>query len=239
MRAGVYREAVITEQPGAEQSWISEDAGIAELLGVAAAASLAAFERGAVEATKAPTFSARLRLARLAAARFVQMGQVEAELARSGVGLEQAMRSFASAMDDFHDHTDPRTWPEVLLKLVLTDGLVHDLASAVAGQLPSHVAGMVFGSDLDVELARFPGTELRTVLATEPGVVDRLSLYGRRLVGEAIAQGQRIAARHGALTSLLTGFPSEPGEDLAAISDLMADLVRLSSARLASYGLQS
>ena len=45
----------------------------------------------------------------------------------------------------------------------------------------------------------------------------RLALWGRRLMGEALTQAQRVAAERDALTALLAGGVDRPGLDLAAL----------------------
>ena len=72
-----------------------------------------------------------------------------------------------------------------------------------------------------------------------PKVAGRLALWGRRLVGEALSQAQRVAADRDALTSLLTGTVDRPGMDLPAISRMFSRLVENHTKRMAALGLQA
>src|SRR5215218_9565248 len=67
----------------------------------------------------------------------------------------------------------------------------------------------------------------------------RLALWGRRLVGEALTQAQRVAASRDALSSLLTGTVDRPGLDLAAISRMFTRLIENHARRMSTLGLQS
>ena len=53
--------------------------------------------------------------------------------------------------------------------------------------------------------------KVRAGIGADAKVAGRLALWGRRLVGEALSQAQRVAANRDALTSLLTGHSRPPG----------------------------
>ena len=80
---------------------------------------------------------------------------------------------------------------------------------------------------------------MRSSIENDPKVGGRLALWGRRLVGEALSQAQRVAADRDALTSLLTGTVDRPGLDLAAVSRMFSRLVENHTRRMATLGLQS
>ena len=78
---------------------------------------------------------------------------------------------------------------------------------------------------------------VRKAIATEPRVGGRLALWGRRLMGEALSQAQRVAADRDALTALLTGGVDRPGMDLAAIGRLFTRLTENHAKRMEALGL--
>ena len=80
---------------------------------------------------------------------------------------------------------------------------------------------------------------VRAATAADAKVAGRLALWGRRLVGEALSQAQRVAADRDALTSLLTGSVDRPGMDLAAISRMFSRLVANHTQRMAQLGLSA
>ena len=94
-------------------------------------------------------------------------------------------------------------------------------------------------------MAPAPGTpvarqEFRDAASTSVlRVAGRLALWGRRLVGEALTQAQRVAAERDALTALLAGGVDRPGLDLAAMGRLFARLTENHTQRMESLGLDA
>ena len=68
-------------------------------------------------------------------------------------------------------------------------------------------------------------------------MAGRLALWGRRLVGEALSQAQRVAAERDALAALIIGGVDRPGADLAEIGRMLARLTDNHSRRMADLGL--
>ena len=80
--------------------------------------------------------------------------------------------------------------------------------------------------------------ELRKVLDADPAAAGRLSLWGRRLMGEALTQGQVVATERDALVELILGTShSRPGADLSEMSAIMQRLTDAHSQRMARLGL--
>jgi hypothetical protein len=77
---------------------------------------------------------------------------------------------------------------------------------------------------------------VRAAIAADPDIAGRLALWGRRLVGEAMSQAQRVLAERPALAALLTGAPNG---SLAEITRIMSRLVENHSARMARLGLSA
>ena len=74
-------------------------------------------------------------------------------------------------------------------------------------------------------------------LLADPRVAGRLALWGRRLVGEALSQAQRVAADRDALSALLVGGADRPGVDLAEIGRMLARLTDNHTRRMQELGL--
>ena len=65
-----------------------------------------------------------------------------------------------------------------------------------------------------------------------------LALWGRRLMGEALTQGQVVATERDALVELILGTShSRPGADLSEMSAIMQRLTDAHSQRMARLGL--
>ena len=89
----------------------------------------------------------------------------------------------------------------------------------------------------DAGQSRFVVDRVRAAIAADPRIGGRLALWGRRLMGEALSQAQRVAAERDALTALLAGGVDRPGMDLAAIGRLFARLAENHSMRMDALGL--
>ncbi|WP_344342052.1 ferritin-like fold-containing protein, partial [Streptomyces rhizosphaericus] len=70
-------------------------------------------------------------------------------------------------------------------------------------------------------------------------VGGRLALWGRRLMGEALIQAQRVAAERDALTALLAGGVPRRRLDLAALGRMFTRLTERHAERMALLGLDS
>ena len=73
---------------------------------------------------------------------------------------------------------------------------------------------------------------MRAAIEADPRLAGRLALWGRRLVGEALSQAQRVAAERDALAALLVGGMSHRGADLAEVGRMFARLTENHTRRM-------
>ncbi|MDN5762701.1 MAG: ferritin-like domain-containing protein [Microlunatus sp.] len=214
-------------------------AGAVDLLGIIAYGALSAFERLAEDAHGAPTLPDKVELARVAARQVDHFSAVSAQLSEMGVDVMQAMQPFRAPFDAFHDYAKPKDWYEGLVKAYIGDGFAADFYREVAAFVDVDIRALVFRVLADEGLSDFIVEQVRKGTDADPKLAGRLALWGRRLVGEALSQAQRVAANRDALTSLLTGTVDRPGMDLAAISRMFSRLVADHTKRMAKLGLQA
>jgi hypothetical protein len=217
----VYREAVI------------------DLLGVIAYGEISAFERLAEDAKMAPTLEDKVALAAMASAEFGKVEPLHTRIASLGGDPFAAMAPFRVAIDQFHLHTAPADWLESLIKAYVGDGLANDFYREIAAYLDHDTRDLVVSSVEDEGHAAFVVERVRQTIAADPSTGGRLALWGRRLMGEALTQAQRVAAERDALTALLAGGVDRPGLDLAAIGRMFTRLTERHAARMAELGLDS
>ena len=74
---------------------------------------------------------------------------------------------------------------------------------------------------------------VRDTLKTDRTAAGRLSLWGRRLLGEALSQAQAVAVERDAMSALLVGG----GVDLAEVGQMFARLTENHQKRMALMGL--
>ncbi|HZO68038.1 MAG TPA: ferritin-like fold-containing protein [Kribbellaceae bacterium] len=214
-------------------------AAAVDLLGVLAYGELIAFERMAEDAKLAPTLDDKAQLAAMATTEFSHFRLLRDRLVSLQVDPMEAMRPFQGPWDAFHDQTRPSDWLEGLVKAYVGDGLANDFYREVAAYVDADTRALVLEVFADAGQADFVVERVRAAIENDPKVAGRLALWGRRLVGEALSQAQRIAADRDALTALLTGTVDRPGLDLAAIGRMFTRLTEAHTQRMNALGLQA
>lgn len=213
--------------------------GAIDLLGILAYGALTAFERLAEDAQAAPTLADKVELTTVAARQIDHFKSVSAKLDSMGVDVMVAMEPFFAPFNAFHNFTKPKDWYEGLVKVFVGDGIAADFYREIAAFVDADTRNLVNQVLADEGLQAYIVTQVRLGMEHDPKLAGRLSLWGRRLVGEALSQAQRVAVDRDALTSLLTGTVDRPGLDLAAMSRMFSRLVANHTKRMAELGLKA
>ncbi|MEO9326001.1 ferritin-like fold-containing protein [Nocardioides sp. C4-1] len=215
-------------------------AAVIDLLGVISYGEISAFERLAEDAKLAPTMQDKVALATMAAHELGKVAALHQRVSDLGGDPFEAMAPFNKAIDEFHRHTAPADWLEGLVKAFVGDGLANDFYREIAAFLDPTTRDLVVSSlEADGGHAAFVVDRVRAVIADDPTVGGRLALWGRRLMGEALTQAQRVAADRDSLTALLTGGVDRPGLDLAALGRMFTRLTERHAARMSELGLDA
>ena len=212
-------------------------AAVVDLLGVLAYGELMAFERTAVDATLAPTIDDKAALAEMATAEFGHFIALRDRLRTMGIEPDAAMEPFRRPLEDFHEHTAPSDWLEGLVKAYVGDGIAMDFYREISAYVDEETRALVEGVCDDLGHSAFIVERVRAAIAEDPRVAGRLALWGRRLVGEALSQAQRVAAERDALSTLLVGGVDRPGADLAEMGRMLARLTENHTRRMGALGL--
>jgi hypothetical protein len=214
-------------------------AAVVDLLGALAYGELTAFSRLAADADLAPTQPYKAALAGLAVAEFHHYEALTASLREMGVDPEEAMAPFIGPIDAFHDRTRPTGWLEGLVKAYVGDGIATDFYREISAYVDPATQALVRSVLQDVGQAEFAVKAVREATAADPRIAGRLALWGRRLVGEALSQAQRVAVERDALASLLVGGHNRPGADLAELGRMFARLTDEHTRRMDRLGLSA
>jgi hypothetical protein len=212
-------------------------AAVVDLLGVICYGEMSAFERLAEDAKMAPNLADKAELARMASTEFGHFDRLRERLAELGADPFEAMSPFEKPFDAFHARTAPADWLEGLVKAYVGDGLAADFYREIAAFLDTGTRDLIIESLADAGQSRFVVDRVRGAIADDHRVGGRLALCGRRLMGEALSQAQRVAAERDALSALLSGGVDRPGMDLAAIGRLFTRLTENHSQRMEALGL--
>lgn len=212
-------------------------AGAVDLLGVLGYEELTTFQSLSAHAFSAPDLTSRVALCRYAAADFDHIRLIEARLTELGATLEEAMAPFAAAIDELNDRTRSETWLEGLVKAVVTDGILADFYGELAGLVDPRTRAVVEAIGADVAMRDYLIGVVTDHVRPETPEASRLSLWGRRLVGETLTQAQQVLADRDAMGDLLIGTVERPGADLGEIGAILRRVTERHAERMARMGL--
>jgi hypothetical protein len=208
---------------------------VVDLFGVMAYGELSAFERLSSDARFSPTLQDRAALGRLAVTEFAHFEMVSAHLAELGVDVEDAMSPFQASVDSFHERTRPADWYESLMKAYVIDAISGDFYTALAEHLDDGTRELIARIQSTAEQGGLLHSRLKSALSDDPRLASRLALWGRRLVGEALTQAQRVGIERQFLGGLL--YEGSAADQERETAQLFAQLTRNHSRRMSSLGL--
>ncbi|MCW2538852.1 MAG: uncharacterized protein JWN95_577 [Frankiales bacterium] len=208
---------------------------ILDLLGVLAYGELSAFDRMAADARLAPNLGLRASLAEIAALEINHYAALAQRIRELGGDPVVAMAPFVTAVDTFHRRTEPSTWGEVLVKTFVGDGLAADFYREVALFVDEPTRILVNESLADSESSAFAIEQVQQLISRDATAAARLSLWGRRLVGEAISQSQQVAAERDALAELIIRGTG----DLTGVAALIGRITDRHMKRMTEIGLSN
>jgi hypothetical protein len=212
---------------------------VADLLGTLAYGELSAFLRLAADAELAPTLTAKAALAGLAATEFHHYELLRDRLLALKADPEEAMRPFIAPLDAFHERTRPSTWLEGLVKFYVGDGIASDFYREISSFLDPGTRELILGAVESGARATFVIQAVRAAIVQNPTLASSLALWARRLVGEALSQGQRVAADREAFSTLVVGTGEHPGMGLVGIVEMFGRITERHTQRMAEMGLSA
>ena len=212
-------------------------AGVIDLLGVLARGELTAFEQLGRDAGLAPSTADKAELAAMASAEYGHYALLKSRLEELGASVDEAMAPFADAVAAFHEHSQPKDWPEGLVKAYIGDGIAADFYREVATGLDPQTRELVLTVLDDTGHSVFVVDRVKALIAQDPLLAGRLALWGRRLVGEAIAQAQRVAMERAELTAIVVQGLGMFDADLSEIGRVFTRITENHTRRMAALGL--
>lgn len=243
-----YRKGVSELHPTSAQQPASDvpasdapaDSSVADqVVELSTAAQLSSFAELSAGATLAAEPTTRIAISRLAVAQFTAVERGVAQITDGGGSLSQVKSAVRELFDSFHRNTRAQNLRQLLVKAWLCAGMAQDVSHLLAQRLdPTTQAGVEDLLASQRQVSWFAEQHLGGLIGTDTEVTDRLSLFARRVVGEAAAQAQRLAAERPDLFAELTSHPAGSVDEVRASTQLIADLVELSAQRMLTLGLQ-
>jgi hypothetical protein len=207
---------------------------VIDLLGVLAYGELSGFEQLAADAGRAPDLGDKAEIAQLAAAELRHFELLRERLKHMGIDVADAMEPFVRAVGIFHESTAPADWLEGVVKAYVGNGIAVDFYREVSVLVDESTRDLVLEVLSDTGQAEFAVDRVRRAIAADPIVAGRLALWGRRIVGEALAQAQQVISRRPALADLMLGGS---GFDVVAVSEVFNRITAQHTRRMAALGL--
>ncbi|MDL9936782.1 ferritin-like fold-containing protein [Gordonia sp. ABSL1-1] len=199
-----------------------DDPAIVKLFAVLLAGEFTAFYRLMDESAMAPDVPSQVAIARMAGSEIAHFEKLAERVSAAGMDPAEAVTRYRSVFDQYHDVTTPKTWLEALVKAYVGDGLAADFYSELAGVLPADAQALVAEVMAATDSSHFARDQVRAALAVRPELASPLTLWGRRLLGEAITHAQWVLAAEEEVTDLLfRGATSLQG--VATFFDAVAD----------------
>lgn len=205
-----------------------------DLLGVLAYGELQAFERLSQDALLSPDLAGREAVTQMAIGEYGHYKILAEGLRARGADPMAAMRPFVAPIENFHKSTAPADYPEALVKIYVGDGIAADFYREVGQFVDEDSRVLVDEVCADLGHSAFVVPTVRRMISEDKTLASRLSLWGRRLVGEALSQSQRVAAEREAMGELLVG-----STDLAELGRMFARLTDAHAARMRELGLNA
>lgn len=187
---------------------------------ILSACLLSGFTSLADDAAHAPARAVKLALADMAAREVAAALALEEQCECGG----PARRQTELAIADFHRRARPQDWPERLVKTYVAGCLLRDLLQDVTAS-DNRLPQTVVEHYTTTSLTELVLAELSEPIEADPQLAARLSLWGRRVMGEVLAM-----VRH-----LVNQVPDILPPDQAAGE--IAQLTTAHSARMAALGL--
>lgn len=194
--------------PGTTQS--SGDRDTLALLGLAAEFEFEAFVRLAGDSAAAPSILERQGIAQSAARALERQERLVARIAELGGDPAESMAPFDGIIEDFELRTTAGTWSERLLKAYIGYAVADDFLRLLAEGADAESRSLIESLLGDAEYADLVVEQLAVVLDDDVAAA-RLALWGRRLVGDALAVIQGAVVRQPAFGRLLaaSGAPED------------------------------
>lgn len=210
----------------------SSNEAVRQLLGILGCGEIFGFHTLADASIRSEQFDQSVRLMEMAGQHIEGYHRVRDRLRDSGADPDALIGSFAGPLGAFHERTKPSDEYQALLKAYVGNGIAADFVREMASSLDEDTNAFVLDVLAQPQVDELAVGRLRAVMAGDQALAGPMALWGRRLMGEALSQAQRVAADRPELLALVLG-PS----DLEGFQQMVVRMTANHSARMRSLGL--
>ena len=203
-----------------------------QLIGLLACGEVFGFHTMADAASRSESFGQTVTLMEMAVAHADGYRRTRQRLLDDGVAADAVIESHAPPLANYFARTHPSDEFEALLKAYVGTGIAADFVREMAASLDSETRDFVFDVLSRPRADEVVVPRLRAVMAQDQASAGPMALWGRRLMGEALSQAQRVAADRPDLVTLIVG-----PDDLAGFQQMIARMTASHSDRMKALGL--
>lgn len=193
---------------------------VIDLLGLLAYNELASFEQMAKDAQLAPDLGDKAEMSKFAKREYSNYKKISKRLISLGSDPVEAMKPFVAAIEGYHANLEQSSWLEGLVKAYIGEGIAADFYRETTRFLDDETSALIEKVLEDKGLADFAIERIRQACENDSVAAGRLALWGRRMMGEMIAQAGQVAI---AQTEIAQLFISK--DSATSISDDISSLV--------------
>ncbi|HEY5223554.1 MAG TPA: ferritin-like fold-containing protein [Microbacteriaceae bacterium] len=205
-------------------------------LGQVAYLQLEAFQVLARVVASVPDLRAKEGIAAASGAALAKFHGLIAEIRRHDADPTEVMEPFVASIDAFQALIAGSDWPETLLGVHVTTGLLDDFFIRLAVGLPgdvgprtAHLLGADAGTDDIIRI-------LQEQLALDASLGSRLAMWGRRLVGDTLLVA-RSALPHPANRAAVRVHAMSANTVEARVEPVFTDVIAAHTRRMDALGL--
>ncbi|QTI68025.1 ferritin-like fold-containing protein [Gordonia sp. L191] len=210
-----------------------EDRAVGKLFAVLLAGEYAAFYRLIDESSMAPDIPSGIAIARMAASEIAHFELLAEQVSRRGLDPAESIERYRAVFDQYHRATTPRTWLEALVKAYVGDGLAADFYTELSEMMPPVAQQVVAQVMAETGNSQFAREQVKAAIAADPALRSPLTLWGRRLLGEAVTHAQWVLAAEEGVTDLLFSGATS----LNGVADFFDSITARHAERMSDMGL--
>jgi hypothetical protein len=203
-----------------------------QILGLLACGEVYGFHTMADAAARAEDIADSVSLMTMAIDHADGYRRTRQRLLDHGVEADALIGSFDPPLANYYSRTRPADEYQSLLKAYVGTGIAADFVREMAAHLDSETRDFIMDVLSRPRAEEFVVPRLRTIMAREHQAAGPMALWGRRLMGEALSQAQRVAVDRPDLVTLIVG-----PDDLEGFQQMIARMTAAHSDRMRALGL--